>query len=149
MGSLNADYGYTAGLLHAIGRLALFRHAPEEYPALSDPSKTRATEAFERERERYGVDRAELSRQILVHWGLPVSLQQAIARHHLSNGTEPLTAAVQAGCYYAEFLGFGGCGCCLQSCDDAAAGPSHPIDAASLKHLAIEVNRIEIDCAIA
>lgn len=149
LGSLNADYGYTAGLLHAIGRLALFRHAPEEYPALSDPSKTRATEAFERERERYGVDRAELSRQILVHWGLPVSLQQAIARHHLSNGTEPLTAAVQAGCYYAEFLGFGGCGCCLQSCDDAAAGPSHPIDAASLKHLAIEVNRIEIDCAIA
>lgn len=148
LGSLNADYGYTAGLLHAIGRLALFRHAPDEYPALSDPSQTSVTDAFQKERDRFGVDRAELSRQILAHWGLPVSLQTAICGHHLSNTSDPLAQAVQAGCYYAESMRFGECGCCFQS-SEVAEGPVRPLDEESLSHLAIEVNRIEIDCAMA
>lgn len=154
-GSLSADYGYTAGLLHAIGRLALYRTAPQEYPSLADPSRTSAADAFDRERERFGLDRAELSRQILAQWGLPASLQTAIARHHVSNGSDALTAAIQTGCHYAEFLGFGECGCCLQPFGEISAGFdmeanfARPIDSDSLSRLAIEVNRIEIDCAMA
>ena len=45
-GNLSADFGYTAGLLHAVGLLALFRYAPEEYPKLLDPSRTTPAEAI-------------------------------------------------------------------------------------------------------
>ncbi len=153
-GNLSADFGYTAGLLHAVGLLALFRYAPEEYPKLLDPSRTTPAEAIAWERERFGVDRVELSRLILAEWGVPASLQTAISRHHVPDSLDPLTAAVQTGCYYAESLGFGQCGCCSGASPAKLPQPSEEppsdraLDPASLSNLAIEVNRIEIDCAI-
>jgi HD-like signal output (HDOD) protein len=149
-GTLDLDFGYTAGLLHAIGRLALFRSAPQEYPKLLDPACTSHAEALACERERFGVDRAELARLILAEWGLPASLQLAVSRYHVPHPPEPLTAAVRAGCYYAEWLGFGQCGGCLgASVETTPARPEQALDPFLLSNLAIEVNRIEIDCALA
>jgi HD-like signal output (HDOD) protein len=142
-GTLEVDYGYTAGLLHSIGRLALFRHAPEDYPKLTAPG---CAAVLQCERERFGVNRAELAELILAAWGLPPTFQRAIGRQHIPGPSEPLTAAVQAGCYYAESLGFGQCGCCLDIRPEAA--PARPLDPALLNDLAIEVNRIEIDCSL-
>jgi HD-like signal output (HDOD) protein len=152
-GHLTADFGYTAGLLHAVGLLALFRDAQDEYPRLLDQSRATSADAMEWERERYGVDRSELSQLILGDWGVPAGLRDAVATHHIPNPVDPLTAAVQTGCYYAESLGFGQCGCCSGGSPDAlqqdAQAPSdRGLDPALLNNLAIEVNRIEIDCAI-
>lgn len=143
VGALDRDYGYTAGLLHAIGRLALFRHAPDDYPKLDFA----CANTLQCEREQFGADRAELASLILAQWALPLSLQRAISAQYSRNASEPLAAAVQAGCYHAESLGFGQCGCCLNTTPEAA--PGRPLDPALLNDLAIEVNRIEIDCAIA
>ncbi len=142
-GTLDLDYGYTAGLLHAIGGLALFRHAPEEYPKMD----CTCANALQSERERFGANRAELTALILAEWRLPLSLQHAISKQNLPNAAEPLAAAVQAGCYYAESLGFGQCGCGPDTAQEAT--PARPLDPALLNGLAIEINRIEIDCAIA
>lgn len=149
MDTLEIDYGYTAGLLHAIGRLALFRHAPEEYSKLMDPAQGGCGNAMRWERERFGVDRAELTTLILAEWGLPAGLQRAIAHQHVPNAADPLAAAVQTGCYYAESLGFGQCGACFGAGGEAAASLERSLDPAWLSNIAVEVNRIEIDCSIA
>jgi HD-like signal output (HDOD) protein len=148
--NLSVDFGYTAGLLHAVGRLALFRHAPEEYPKLLDTVRADQSDPLAGERERFGVDRSQLAGAILAEWGLPASLQRAVTRHHVPNATEALTAAVQAGCYYADSLGFGSCGCCLRPGAGVTPPPPDPALSQYLSNvLAVEVNRIEIDCSLA
>lgn len=142
MAELDLDYGYTAGLLHAIGQLALFQTAPEDYPRLLEAAHTHGdgAELRECERERFGSDHAELSGLILAEWGLPQSLQQAVSEYCFRDPDEPLTATVQAGCAYAESLGFGHCGC-LQKVESHF--PVKPLDKHLLDVLATEVNLIE------
>lgn len=148
-GTLDRDFGYTAALLHAVGRLALFRYAPEDYIELAESAQTDKGDLLERERERFGIDHAELAGLILADWGLPKSLQAAASKCHLRNPVEPLTAAVQAGCYHAEEQGFGRCGIFKAN---AAFGPARtegPLDQFLANVLAIEVNRIEIEWSLA
>jgi HD-like signal output (HDOD) protein len=140
---LHLDFGYTAGLLHAIGQLALFRNAPEEYPMMVEEAHSTGADLLQWERNRFGADHVELSSLILADWGLPHGLQQAVSEGHTSNASDPLTASVQAGCWYAESAGFGQCGCIQNHGDDIAGHPAKPLDKYLLDVLIIEVNRIE------
>jgi putative nucleotidyltransferase with HDIG domain len=109
-GKLSMDFAYTAGLLHAIGQLALFQEAPEEYPKLVDDVYASGGDLLARERDQFGTDHAELAGWILAEWRLPESVQEAAAKHHCFNATDRIAAAVQLGCLTAEHRGFGGCG---------------------------------------
>ncbi len=143
---LDLDFGYTAGLLHAIGQLALFQTAPREYPEILDAAYSSGADVedlMECEREHFGADHAELSGLILSEWGLPGDLQRAVSEYHVRGVSEPLTKTVHAGCAYAESLGFGQCGC-LQTVEDASG---KPMDRHLLDVLATEVNLIE--CSLA
>lgn len=143
---LDADFGYTAGLLHAIGQLALFQYAPEDYPRLLDAARADGANVLECERERFGADHAELSGLILAEWGLPRSMQQAVSECHIPDASEPLAAAVLEGCWYAESAGFGECGC-SRAGDSPPGHSAEPLDKYLLDVLAIEVNRIECSFA--
>jgi HD-like signal output (HDOD) protein len=140
---LHLDFGYTAGLLHAIGQLALFQNAPEEYPKLVQEAHSAGADLLQCERTHFGADHLELSGLILAKWGLPGGLQQAVSEGYNSNSSDPLTATVQAGCWYAEAAGFGRCGCLPDQTDDLAGLPAKQLDNHLLDFLTIEVNRIE------
>jgi HD-like signal output (HDOD) protein len=140
---LHLDFGYTAGLLHAIGQLTLFQNAPEEYPKLIEEAHSAGADLLQWERNRFGADHAELSSLILADWGLPQSLQQAVSESHISISPDPLTATVQSACWYAELVGFGQCGCLRDRSDNAPGHSVKPLDNYLLDVLTIEVNRIE------
>jgi HD-like signal output (HDOD) protein len=140
---LQLDFGYTAGLLHAIGQLALFQNAPEEYPKLIQDAHANGADILECERSRFGSDHLELSDLILKEWGLPEGLRQAVSERSVSDHDDPLTATVQAGCWYAESVGFGQCGCVPTPAEDPAGHSSKTLDKYLLDVLTIEVNRIE------
>jgi HD-like signal output (HDOD) protein len=140
---LNFDFGYTAGLLHAIGQLALFQNAPEEYPKLTEEAHSSGADVLESEKQRFGADHLELSSLILTNWGLPQSLLQAVCAGHASKPADPLTAAVQAGCWYAESVGFGHCGCISNQQENVSGHAGESLDKYVGDVLTIEVNRIE------
>lgn len=140
---LHVDFGYTAGLLHAIGQLALFQNAPQEYPKLVQEAHSAGADLLEWENRRFGADHVELSGLILADWGLPEGLQQAVSRGHISNPSDPLTATVHAGCWYAESAGFGQCGCMPDQRDNTMGQSPNALDKYLLDFLTIEVNRIE------
>jgi len=140
---LHLDFAYTAGLLHAIGQLALFQNAPEEYPKLVEEARSSNADLLEYERRRFGVDHVELSGLILAEWGLPQGLLQAVLRGHISNSADPLAAAVHAGCWYAESVGFGQCGCLPEQKENVPGHSAETLDKYLLDVLTIEVNRIE------
>jgi len=137
---LHLDVGYTAGLLHAVGPLALFQNAPDDYPTLVENANSSGVDLLQCESERFGANHIELTGLILADWGLPQSLQQAILECHVPNSLDALTATVQAGCWYAESVGFGRCGCIQGVSNDP---PAQPMDKYLLDVLTIEVNRIE------
>lgn len=107
---VQADYAYTAGLLHGVGQLALFEAAGPEYFNLVNASIANNLDLQEAERAAYGTDHAELAGLILEAWGLPESVQDAAALHHWPNAGDKLPEAVQTGCIVAEHIGFGACG---------------------------------------
>lgn len=138
--NLEFDFGYTAGLLHAIGQLALFQHSPMAYPDLMQSSRTEGADLIALEREHFGTDHAELSGLILREWGLPQNLVQAVSKYRTLDPADPLTAAVQGGCFYAESQGFEQCQCLQTIGDDIRV---HLSDQYLLTVLSTEVNLIE------
>ena len=140
---LHLDFGYTAGLLHAIGQLALFQNSAGEYPDLVQEAQSAGADLLQCERARFGADHLELSGLILAEWGLPRGMQRAVSEGHNSNSSDPLTSTVQAGCWYAETAGFGRCGCLPEQPANLPQRPAEPLDNHLLDFLTIEVNRIE------
>ncbi|MCU1334466.1 MAG: metal dependent phosphohydrolase [Bryobacterales bacterium] len=142
---LGIDYAYTAGLLHGVGQLALFEHAPQDYIRLLNDAVSSNLDLQESERAAFGTDHAELAGVVLEAWALPEVVQDAVALHHWPNPGSELADAVQIGCLAAEHIGFGACGCHRQL---AAEDFSTPVASViGNKHLlevfAVEVNGIE------
>ena len=73
---------FAAGMLHDIGRLALFRHAPRTMSRLiADASAEKLPLDF-MEREVLGFDHGELGGRLLERWNFPLSLSSLIMSHH-------------------------------------------------------------------
>jgi HD-like signal output (HDOD) protein len=105
------ESAYTASLLHAIGQLALLESSRQEYSQVLDLACAIGGDLLESERRTFGFDHAQLSGMILDRWNLPLSIQEAVAMHHCHEASSPLMMAVQTGCFAAEYVGFGTCGC--------------------------------------
>lgn len=101
------DRAYTAGLLHAIGRLGLLVSYPREYAAmLRDSDKPQALLA--REVELFGVDHCESGQFLIEQWGLPSDFGLIAGHHHekpTSKSSEWHKASYLA-CQMADSLGF-------------------------------------------
>lgn len=78
----NASRLYTAALLHDVGKVCLHLVANEEMQSCEKYAVQLNLPQYEIERERLGVDHAEVSGMLLRHWGLPESLCAVIERHH-------------------------------------------------------------------
>lgn len=140
------DYAYTAGLLHSIGQLALCQDSAERYQEVVDSAYSDGSDLLECERQVFGADHAELSGSVIERWDLPAAIRDAAESHHLTHApASPLIAAVQTGCFAAEYIGFGACGCHRYiAAGDIPAPVTALIESGYLTEvLAHEVNAIE------
>ncbi len=76
------DESFTCGLLSGIGRLALATVFPAEYAVLLQ-RKLSSLELRQAEAERFGLDHAALSAELLEDWGLPDLFHQAVRYHEI------------------------------------------------------------------
>ena len=104
--------GYTAGLLHDVGMLALAASNPETYATLVNCDGYDIAAFRERERELLGLDHCEAGRWLLEEWDLPKEFRQVAARHHDLPREDDLeiTGLVRKGCQLADMTGFAICG---------------------------------------
>jgi HD-like signal output (HDOD) protein len=86
-----ANVAGVAGLLHDIGQLVLMTQASADYFAAIRSSDGNETKLFSIEREKFGVDHAELGGYLLALWGLPDILVEAVRHHHVQLSETPGT----------------------------------------------------------
>jgi HD-like signal output (HDOD) protein len=83
-GEEGEELPYMAGLLHDVGRLAMFVHWPQDY-AIAMPQQEQATATdeivFDSESTRFGFNHAQAGAALLVHWGVPEVICEAVAAH--------------------------------------------------------------------
>ena len=81
--SMPAANGYTAGLIHDIGQMALLNAFPAYAKAL-DSAEEGALDPMDIERELFGLDHCEAGSWLLAQWDCPVELQNVAAEHENS-----------------------------------------------------------------
>jgi HD-like signal output (HDOD) protein len=142
--SATANQAYTAGLLHALGQLAMYQYAGESYEEMVDEARA-GGDLREREQAAFGMDHADVSEAILSSWHLPTEICLAAAEHHSQQGESHLSAAVHTGCFGAEYMGFGECG--SHSRNGSEDMPSKVVELMESNYLPqvlpLEVNRVE------
>lgn len=102
------DRGYTAGLLHDVGSLALLSCYPTEYSNMLDVAAENEFDQLECEREMFDIDHAAAGGWLARHWNLPEDLVSAISAHHESDCPPgEIAALVRCADRLSGTLGFG------------------------------------------
>jgi len=85
-----------AGLLHDLGKVVLYRQAPEAFAAVLDRAAAEGTRFAEAERALLGVDHAEIAGWLLGRWRVPSRIVEPVVFHHAPEQarTAPLETAV-------------------------------------------------------
>jgi len=76
--NLDNSTAYTAGLLHAVGLVAIDAWAEASYPRLRLETGSFPDEAITLERQALGVTNAAVAAALLRHWGFPPSMVEPI-----------------------------------------------------------------------
>jgi HD-like signal output (HDOD) protein len=107
-GRAGSDQGYTAGLLHDIGRFVLLKSFRSEYPPVLNRNYQSNVEFMNAEREALGIDHCEAGQQICLLWSFPPQIGEIALRHHENfSGQENSTLnLVRLSCQFADSLGF-------------------------------------------
>lgn len=71
-----------AGIVHDVGIIELALRDPDQLRRARDDAAIAGEPTLRFERERLGVDHAELGREMVEGWGLPESIVHAVAFHH-------------------------------------------------------------------
>jgi len=80
------ERAFTGGLLHDIGKMALYLHNPAAYQAVAKQAQAGIEQELEAERKAFGFDHAQVGCALTLKWNLPEDLSLAIGHHH-----DPLT----------------------------------------------------------
>lgn len=91
-------FASTAALLHDVGKLVMAESlAPSVLEFIMATAQSTNRPVFEVEREILGADHAEIGGAVLRGWGLPMSVQIAVTRHHdVSENGDTISHAVAA-----------------------------------------------------
>ena len=73
---------FVAGLLHDIGRLALYYVEPDRYARVVGESFSYSVSLMERERAAFGADHTVYGQRLAEHWNLPRLIADSIRCHH-------------------------------------------------------------------
>ncbi len=83
------DFAFTAGLLHAIGRLVLVTRFPDQYQEVLSYRKQHDCHLLQAERSVMGVDHVQAGLALATHWNFSEAIQDAI-RGYVEPGMEGL-----------------------------------------------------------
>ncbi|MCP5118371.1 MAG: HDOD domain-containing protein, partial [bacterium] len=108
---IDKGLGYTAGLLHDVGRMALISAQGDDYAELIGSQSDLLT-LIEAEHDRFGINHCEAGRWLLENLGLPEEFQEVAALHHEPPDRDQLSAPglVHIGSGTADMAGFNGVG---------------------------------------
>lgn len=79
---MDSDIGFTVGLLHDIGRIALAYSYPRDYAEVLAYQKEGDALLVEAERAVLGTDHARMGGQLAEHWQFSPVIVEAIEHHH-------------------------------------------------------------------
>jgi putative nucleotidyltransferase with HDIG domain len=96
------EVAYTAGLLHELGDLALFREDPDRHRAVTEGASAR--NLLERERRSFGRPHTEAGAVLLRDWLLPDQLIRAVRIHHAPH--EQVSGALNRAVWAGVRLGY-------------------------------------------
>jgi putative nucleotidyltransferase with HDIG domain len=83
MGRLDMQTGYTAGLLHDIGKVVLDQYVAGARPLFYNiRQEEQIDDMISLEREVFATDHQEIARELAIIWNLPESLAEAASHHH-------------------------------------------------------------------
>ena len=101
------EAGYTAGLLHSVGQLALLGTCPSEYHAVLTRATGTGLTVSQCEKEAFGMDHCELGAALLAQWNVPADIVEATRYHHNpESARQRSTWLVSISCDAANFLGY-------------------------------------------
>lgn len=101
---LRAEEAFTAGMVHDIGRLVLALEVPAAWSAIVREAARTGRREIDVEAERLGVTHAEVGAYLLGVWGLPFSIVEAVADHHVPSRVTEGDRAVLAAVHVASAL---------------------------------------------
>ncbi len=76
------DCAFTAGMLHALGRLMLATNMPARYQRVLSQANSMNLPLEDVEKNILGVSHADVSAYLLELWGLPLPVVEAVLYHH-------------------------------------------------------------------
>lgn len=79
---VDPEEAFTAGLLHDIGKLALYWFLRDEFVDVVWAAQERGEPLYRQENDAMGFNHADLGQLLAVRWRLPDELADAIAFHH-------------------------------------------------------------------
>jgi putative nucleotidyltransferase with HDIG domain len=106
--NIDRPLGYTAGILHDIGRMALLMLFPGDYAAFLNHSLSGEPATLEAERKLCDADHCQVGEYLAAAWHFPRQLVDGIAHHHKvkTNDAPRERFLVQAACTAAKMSGF-------------------------------------------
>ncbi len=114
------EFFFVCGLMHDIGKLVFAQYLPQEYAEATQSAHTGRRPLWEVERQRFGLDHAEVGQLMLERWKLPENIIGGLRHHHAweGNGSAPEVALIVA---LADNL-------CLESEIGASGSPRSGLD---------------------
>lgn len=113
--SLYPEGAFTAGLMHAMGKMLISFTMPVEMQRILETCQQSGCAAEPIEQQRLGVCHSELAAIALGHWKLPSEIQHAVASQHLwpegRNGKQDLATILHMAHNIAHQLGVGFLAC--------------------------------------
>jgi HD-like signal output (HDOD) protein len=86
---------FVSGLLHDLGRLILYLYFPDESRNILSRSRNNNKLLFEEEQNHLGCDHAEVGKQLMEQWKLPLILENNVLYHHNpSEAQQPIPATI-------------------------------------------------------
>jgi putative nucleotidyltransferase with HDIG domain len=109
-GRKNGERFFVAGLLHDLGRLAIFEAIPDLAREILERTEAEHLQVVQAERKVLGFDHARLGAILLRKWNFPLNLALAVLHHHEPSRGEPRgeAAVVHLADILSKALGYGG-----------------------------------------
>jgi len=80
---INPEQAYLCGLMHDIGRFVLFDKASDELNLIDESNWGSPKQLVTAEKKLYGYDHSELGSRVCTKWGLPQTIIDVVANHHI------------------------------------------------------------------
>ena len=105
---LQAELGYTAGLLHNLGSLGMMSAYPEAYGRMLDVSAQFGYDLLQTERDLFEIDHCAAGAYLAREWSFPEDLVTVALEHHQepSEGERTMVNVIQVCWRLADVLGF-------------------------------------------